>query len=45
MRAKRIHILDEGSQGHLVQSYGMIRELSEVIDLEVTEIRVGPSSR
>jgi mitochondrial fission protein ELM1 len=35
---KRIWILDEGSQGHLVQSRGMVRELSKQIDVEVIEI-------
>jgi mitochondrial fission protein ELM1 len=43
MKSKRAWILDEGSQGHLVQSLGMIRELSKVVPIEVTEIRLQPA--
>lgn len=38
--AKHVWILDEGSQGHLVQSRGLIRELSRIIPLSVTEVPV-----
>ncbi len=37
---KNVWILDEGSQGHLVQSRGMIRELSKLVPLNVTEVPV-----
>ncbi len=40
MRGKNVWILDEGSQGHLVQSRGMIRELSKFVPLDSTEIRI-----
>lgn len=40
MNSKRVWILDEGSQGHLVQARGMIRELSKAVPIDVTEIRV-----
>ena len=40
MKTKRIWILDEGSQGHLVQSRGLIRELSKIVRLEVAEIPI-----
>ena len=40
---KRIWILDEGSQGHVVQSRGLIRELSKVVPLEVTEVPIPKS--
>lgn len=39
---KRVWILDEGSQGHVVQSRGLIRELSRVVPLEVTEVKILP---
>ncbi len=35
---KHIWILDEGSQGHVVQSRGLVRELAKVVDLKVSEI-------
>ena len=35
---KRVWILDEGSQGHVVQSRGLVRELAKVVDLQVTEV-------
>ena len=38
--AKQIWILDEGSQGHVVQSRGMVRELAKAVALEVSEIRI-----
>jgi mitochondrial fission protein ELM1 len=40
MNNKHIWILDEGSQGHLVQSRGLIRELAKALPLEVSEIPV-----
>ncbi len=39
MKTKAVWIIDEGSQGHVVQSRGLIRELSKVVDLNATEIR------
>ena len=35
---KSVWILDEGSQGHVVQSRGLVRELAKSIDLQVIEI-------
>lgn len=35
---KRVWILDEGSQGHVVQSRGLVRELGKVVDLQVSEV-------
>ena len=40
MNKKHVWILDEGSQGHLVQSRGMIRELAKAVSLGVTEVRI-----
>jgi mitochondrial fission protein ELM1 len=40
---KRVWILDEGSQGHVVQSRGLIRELSKVVSLEVAEVKISKS--
>jgi mitochondrial fission protein ELM1 len=40
MNKKHVWILDEGSQGHLVQSRGMIRELAKAVSLDVTEVRI-----
>jgi mitochondrial fission protein ELM1 len=40
MRAKAVWILDEGSQGHVVQSRGLVRELTKEIPLDVTEISI-----
>lgn len=37
---KYVWILDESSQGHVVQSRGLIRELSKVVPLEVTEVKI-----
>jgi mitochondrial fission protein ELM1 len=37
---KHVWILDEGSQGHLVQSRGLIRELSRQVPMEVVEVPV-----
>lgn len=42
MTAKRVWIIDEGSQGHLVQSRGMVRELAKAVPVEVSEIRIHP---
>ncbi len=39
MKTKTIWIIDEGSQGHVVQSRGLIRELSKRVDLNTTEIK------
>jgi len=39
MEAKRVWIIDEGSQGHVVQSRGLVRELRHSVPLEVTEFR------
>lgn len=41
--AKHVWILDEGSQGHLVQSRGLIRELAKIIPLDVSELSVRPA--
>lgn len=38
--SRQVWILDEGSQGHLVQSRGLIRELSKVFPLSVTEVPI-----
>jgi mitochondrial fission protein ELM1 len=35
---KRVWILDESSQGHVVQSRGLVRELAKVMDLQVFEV-------
>lgn len=43
MRARTVWILHEGSQGHLVQSRGMIRELAKEIPVDTTEIRIRPA--
>lgn len=43
MNTKRVWILDEGSQGHLVQSRGLLRELAKVAPLDVSEVRVLPA--
>ena len=40
MNKKHVWILDEVSQGHLVQSRGMIRELAKAVSLDVTEVRI-----
>lgn len=40
MNAKNVWILDEGSQGHVVQSRGLVRELGKVVPLQVTELRI-----
>src|SRR6478736_3207884 len=40
MSSKIVWILDEGSQGHVVQSRGLVRELAKEISLEVSEIRI-----
>lgn len=37
---KHVWILDEGSQGHLVQSRGLVRELSRQVPLDVVEVPV-----
>jgi mitochondrial fission protein ELM1 len=37
---RHVWILDEGSQGHLVQSRGMLRELAKAVPLEVVEVRI-----
>lgn len=37
---KHVWILDEGSHGHLVQSRGLIRELSKSVPLHVSEVPV-----
>lgn len=37
---KHVWILDEGSQGHLVQSRGLVRELSKAVPLRVSEVPV-----
>ena len=38
--SKCIWILNEGSQGHLVQSRGLIRELAKTISIDVYEIHI-----
>ncbi len=38
--ARHVWILDEGSQGHLVQSRGLIRELSKAIPITVVEVPI-----
>ncbi len=38
--AKCVWILDEGSQGHLVQSRGLVRELSKAMPLDVCEVPI-----
>jgi mitochondrial fission protein ELM1 len=38
MKSKRVWVIDEGSQGHLVQSRGLIRELGKLVPLETVEI-------
>lgn len=43
MNTKRVWILDEGSQGHLVQSRGLLRELAKVVPLDISEVRVQPA--
>jgi mitochondrial fission protein ELM1 len=44
MKASRnVWILDEGSQGHLVQSRGMIRELSKMVPVKAAEILIRPA--
>jgi len=40
MKPKRVWILNEGSQGHLVQSRGMLRELAKAVPLEVIEVHI-----
>ncbi|MDP3849690.1 MAG: ELM1/GtrOC1 family putative glycosyltransferase [Luteolibacter sp.] len=40
MNTKHVWILDEGSQGHLVQSRGLIRELAKALPLDVSEVPV-----
>lgn len=35
---KRVWILSEGSQGHVVQSRGLVRELAKMVDLQIVEI-------
>ncbi|MBK1882503.1 mitochondrial fission ELM1 family protein [Luteolibacter pohnpeiensis] len=37
---KRVWILDEGSQGHVVQSRGLVRELAKFVPIEVTEVPI-----
>lgn len=37
---RQVWILDEGSQGHLVQSRGMVRELEKEVTLAISEIRI-----
>lgn len=37
-KRKQVWIIDEGSQGHVVQSRGLVRELGKTICLESTEI-------
>jgi mitochondrial fission protein ELM1 len=37
---KHVWILDEGSQGHLVQSRGLVRELSKQVPLAVVEVPI-----
>jgi uncharacterized protein len=39
-KTKQVWILDEGSQGHIVQSRGMIRELAKAVPLSVSEIAI-----
>lgn len=39
MDAKRIWIIDEGSQGHVVQSRGLVRELAKFVPVEVSEFK------
>ncbi len=39
MKTKTVWIIDEGSQGHVVQSRGLIRELSKWVDLNTREIQ------
>ena len=38
MKSKRVWIIDEGSQGHLVQSRGLVRELGKFVIIELHEI-------
>lgn len=38
--ARHVWVLDEGSQGHLVQSRGLVRELSKVVSLTVDEVPI-----
>lgn len=40
MKTRQVWILDEGSQGHLVQSRGLLRELGKVASLDVSEVRL-----
>lgn len=42
---KQVWILDEGSQGHVVQSRGLVRELAKVLDLQSVEISARLSVR
>ncbi len=37
---RQVWILDEGSQGHLVQSRGLIRELAKTVPLSVSEVPI-----
>lgn len=37
---KRVWILNEGSQGHVVQSRGLARELAKFVPIEVTEVEI-----
>jgi mitochondrial fission protein ELM1 len=39
-QTKHVWILDEGSQGHLVQSRGLVRELATLVPLRVSEVPV-----
>lgn len=40
MSARTVWILNEGSQGHVVQSRGLLRELAKVVPVTISEVKI-----